>query len=195
MWTPSFKSAKRVNLFKSNPLRPWSGVFLLRNGTVLECTEALAHENPQIHRRTLFMMQCLYGMYLRISELSASKRWTPKMADFFRDGDGNWWFKTVGKGNRMRQIAVSSEMLQALKDYREYLGLTSLPSPDDTSPLIPKSRGQGPISSTPIIRRLVQGCFRPLKNLKTKINQKKRRCWDLQRCTGSAILASLMTLK
>jgi site-specific recombinase XerD len=137
--------------------------------TVLECTEALALSTPEAHRRTLFMMQCLYGMYLRISELSASNRWTPKMSDFFRDGDGNWWFKTVGKGNKMRQIAVSSEMLQALKDYREYLGLTPLPSPDDTSPLIPKTRGQGPISSTPIIRRLIQGCFNAaVENLKSQ---------------------------
>jgi site-specific recombinase XerD len=141
---------------------------------VLESTEELAQENPQIHRRTLFMMQCLYGMYLRISELSASKRWSPKMSDFFRDGDGNWWFKTVGKGNKMRQIAVSSGMLQALKDYRRYLNLTPLPSPDDNSPLIPKVRGKGPIAHTSVIRDLVQICFdRAVEKLKSQSQEEE----------------------
>lgn len=30
----------------------------------------------------------LYGMYLRISELVATKQWQPKMSDFFRDPNG-----------------------------------------------------------------------------------------------------------
>jgi len=98
-------------------------------------------------------------MYLRISELSAKPRWHPKMADFFRDVNKDWWFRTVGKGNKMRQIAVSSEMLQALKDYREYLGYTPLPTPDDKTPLISKAHGKGGLSSTNVIRNLVQQCF------------------------------------
>lgn len=127
--------------------------------TVLETTKEMAIQQPEIHKRTLFIMQCLYGMYLRISELVASPRWTPKMSDFFRDQENNWWFRTVGKGNKLRQIAVSEQMLEALKDYRSYLGYTPLPSPDDKNPLIPKSRGKGGISSTNFIRRLVQKCF------------------------------------
>ncbi len=127
--------------------------------TVLESTNELAQEDPEIHKRTLFIMQCLYGMYLRISELTAHNRWTPKMCDFHRDSDGNWWFKTVGKGNKMREIAVSKNMLQALKDYRKHLGHTPLPSPDDKTPLIRKYRGNGAIASTSAIRQLVQRCF------------------------------------
>ena len=50
------------------------------------------------HERTVFILSCLYGMYLRISELVSGARWTPTLGDFFKDGDGNWWFKTVGKG-------------------------------------------------------------------------------------------------
>lgn len=33
-------------------------------------------------------MNALYGMYLRISELVVTDRWTPTMADFHRDTDG-----------------------------------------------------------------------------------------------------------
>ncbi len=126
---------------------------------VLKATENLAEENPKRHKRTLFMVQMLYGMYLRISELASSKRWQPKMSDFFRDTNGDWWFKTVGKGNKMRQIAVSNKMLKSLKEYRLYLGLSPLPSPGEVYPLIPKERGKGGMESTRVIRNLIQLCF------------------------------------
>jgi site-specific recombinase XerD len=127
--------------------------------TVLATTKKLADENPKKHKRTLFMLQMLYSMYLRISELAATKRWYPKMSDFFRDTNDDWWFKTVGKGNKMRQIAVSSEMLEALKQHRTYLGYPPLPSPDDQEPLVQKERGHGGIESTRVIRQLIQICF------------------------------------
>ena len=81
-----------------------------------------------IHERTVFIFSCLYAMYLRISELIASPRWTPTMGDFFKDSEGYWWFKTIGKGNKARQIAVSDAMLKALEHYRTtYLNLSPLP--------------------------------------------------------------------
>jgi integrase len=98
-------------------------------------------------------------MYLRISELAASERWTPVMNHFYRDTDNNWWFTTVGKGHKERQIAVSDTMLQALKRWRKFLHLSLLPSPADTSALLPKTKGQGSISSTNYIRKIVQFCF------------------------------------
>jgi integrase len=98
-------------------------------------------------------------MYLRISELASTQRWTPNMNDFARDNDGNWWFTTVGKGNKRRQIAVSDAMLNALKRWRIHLSLTALPSPADNSPLLPKTKGKGPITSINYIRKIVQECF------------------------------------
>lgn len=80
--------------------------------TVIDIAKKLAEKNPNTHERTLFVMSILYSMYLRISELTASDRWTPKMNDFARDADNNWWFTTVGKGNKERQIAVSETMLK-----------------------------------------------------------------------------------
>jgi len=127
--------------------------------TVIDTAKQLADANPKKHERTLFIMSILYSMYLRVSELVASKRWLPKMNDFRRDHDGNWWFTTVGKGNKERQIAVSDSMLDALKRWRKYLNLTPLPSIDDLTPLIPNTRGEGAISSTNQIRNIVQYCF------------------------------------
>lgn len=125
---------------------------------IIETAEQMAAKDAQ-YERTLFIMNALFAMYLRISELAASHRWTPQMGHFFQDQDGNWWFKTVGKGNKERDISVSNAMLDALKRYRNSLGLSTLPFPGDTTPLIAKAHGKGPIQSTRHIRKLVQNCF------------------------------------
>lgn len=126
---------------------------------VFNAADSLAKENPEKHERTRFIISLLFGMYLRISELAASERWIPTMNDFSKDSNGYWWFTTVGKGNKERQIAVSEAMLAALVRWRKYLGLTPLPSSADNSPLIPKIRGRGPMSDTAPLRRIVQLCF------------------------------------
>ncbi len=140
----------------NSPVRRLS---LVQWNAVLNAAESLAQENPAKHERTRFILSILYGMYLRISELVASDRWIPTMNDFAKDSNGFWWFTTVGKGNKERQIAVSEAMLDSLVRWRQCLGLTPLPSPADNSPLIPKLRGSGPMSDTAPIRRLVQVCF------------------------------------
>ena len=132
---------------------------LMQWDAVLHAVESLALEHPEKHERTRFILSMLYGMYLRISELVASDRWMPAMNHFAKDSNGYWWFTTVGKGNKERQIAVSEAMLASLVRWRTSLGLTPLPSPADNSPLIPKLRGSGPMSDTAPIRRLVQVCF------------------------------------
>ena len=126
---------------------------------VLETCELMAQEDPEQHQRSLFIMHALYGMYLRISELAANQRWSPKMGDFHKDHLGNWWFTTVGKGNKMRDISVSDAMLAALRRYRISLSLSPLPTPNETTPLIRKIKGQGPVTGTRHIRKIVQACF------------------------------------
>ena len=36
---------------------------------------------------------------------------------FFKGNEDYWWFKTVGKGNKARQIAMNDAMLSVLKHY------------------------------------------------------------------------------
>lgn len=126
---------------------------------VIRAAKEMAEAKPDLHERTYFIMSALYSMYLRISELTASTRWVPSMNHFYRDSDGAWWFTTVGKGNKQRQIAVSNAMLEALKRWRSHLGLSLLPSPADNTPLLPKTKGKGPITHMGYIRRIVQLCF------------------------------------
>ena len=126
---------------------------------VMEAAETLAKKEPLVHERTLFIMNALYAMYLRISELVETPRWYPQMGHFQPDQEGNWWFVTVGKGNKEREISVSNAMLEALKRYRLSRGLPPLPSPGESTPLIHKTRGKGGITSTRQIRGIVQKCF------------------------------------
>lgn len=125
---------------------------------VIETIEQMAAKNSE-HERSLFIVTALYAMYLRISELSETPRWQPKMGDFYSDNEGDWWFITVGKGNKERIITVSDAMLEALKRYRKSLGLSALPARSDNTPLLAKQRGAGGITSTRQIRSIVQYCF------------------------------------
>ncbi|TBR42174.1 site-specific integrase [Marinomonas agarivorans] len=126
---------------------------------VLETAELLAEEEPETHERTLFILNALLGMYLRISELVADERSAPIMGDFIRDSDGHWWFKVLSKGNKERLVAVSDDMLAALKRYRRFRNLPELPTVAEQTALIPKNRGKGAMTSTRQIRNIVQFCF------------------------------------
>lgn len=125
---------------------------------VIETTEMMAEGSIE-HERLLFIMNMLYSLYLRISELTVTYRSEPQMKDFYKDLEGNWWFKTIGKGNKERSIPVSDALLVALKRYRKSLGLPPLPSAHEEIPLLPKQKGQGGITSTKTIRNMVQLCF------------------------------------
>ena len=127
--------------------------------TCLDTVKEMAINAPDKHERTLFIISALYLLYLRISELCASERWVPAMGHFYQDSQGCWWFKTVGKGNKMRDIAVPDDMLTALKRYRMSMQLTPLPSINDQTPLLAKEKGKGAMASSRHIRRLVQDCF------------------------------------
>lgn len=135
----------------------------------LETAKEMATLEPEKHERTLFILSLLYLLYLRISELTESLRWTPQMGHFYQDSNGQWWFKTLGKGNKLRDIAVSDDMLIALKRYRESLRLSSLPFPQEQTPLLPKEKGRGSMGSTRHIRSIIQLCFdNTIHKLRTK---------------------------
>ena len=126
---------------------------------IMETMEQRAQQDPREHERSLFIMKCLFGMYLRISELVADERGTPVMGDFQQDRDQNWWLRVIGKGNKVRMVTVSDDMLEALKRYRRHLGLTPLPTVGEQHPIIGRIKGRGPVTSTRQIRYLVQQCF------------------------------------
>lgn len=124
---------------------------------VIKATEKLADEDDQ-HERTLFMISAFYLLGVRISELSFSAHRAAYMGNFAPDKRGLWWYTTVGKGNKVRDIAVPDELLAALKRYREFLNLPPLPSRNEQTPLFPKMRGKTGLGARQI-RNIVQQVF------------------------------------
>jgi len=123
----------------------------------IDTVENLANANP-LYERHLFLMAIFYLLGLRISEVSATKHRTPIMSDFAPDKNGRWWFTTVGKGNKVRDVAVPDALLESLKRYRKSLDLSALPARGETISLLPKERGSGNLG-TRQVRNLVQACF------------------------------------
>jgi len=81
------------------------------------------------------------------------------MGHFYQNSEGSWFFKVLGKGNKLRTISVSDGVLKALRRYRKHLNLTPLPTPGEQYPLVSKIRGKGAVTSDRDIRNIVQECF------------------------------------
>ena len=125
---------------------------------VIETTELMAAQNAR-HERTLFMMSAFYLLGLRISELAQTPGRRPCMGDFAPDKNSLWWLTTIGKGNKVRDIAVPDAMLETLKRYRQSLDLSPLPSRGEETPLLSKLHQQHLGLGTRQVRNLVQQCF------------------------------------
>ncbi|WP_250464902.1 tyrosine-type recombinase/integrase [Microbulbifer litoralis] len=117
----------------------------------------MAAEDP-VHERSLFIICALKTLFLRISELSERRNWTPVMSHFWQDSDGNWWLKVFGKGRKLRDITVPPSFIDYLKRYRTYRGLSPLPSVGENQPVVEKIRGQGGMTSRQLAR-IVQQVF------------------------------------
>ena len=157
---------------------------LIQKTQVARITRKLTHDQWQMiitstsnqcivntdFERHLFILSCLYLLGLRISELAPNHLHQPTMGDFSPDESERWWFMTIGKGNKLREIAVPDSMLQALKRYRTTLSLTPLPLRKETTPLIPKTKGSGGLGIRQI-RNLVQESFDLGIEELTKANQ------------------------
>ncbi|MFT7388472.1 MAG: integrase [Candidatus Endobugula sp.] len=124
---------------------------------VLDIAHSLTEEDA-IYERSLFVIASLKTLFLRISELSERKDWSPEMRHFWQDEQKNWWLKVYGKGRKLRDVSVPTQYLSYLKRYRQYRALSALPSSSDISPLVEKIRGQGGMT-TRHLTRLVQKIF------------------------------------
>ena len=83
-----------------------------------------------IYQRRIFLFSLLYLLAPRISEVA-----NHTMESFIEER-GKWWWQVTGKGNKTAKIPVPNDMLESLKKYRGFLGLSPLPHPGDSHPLI-----------------------------------------------------------
>ena len=123
----------------------------------LDTAEKMADQAHQFERN-LFIVAALKTLFLRISELSERKDWSPVMSHFWQDENNNWWLKVFGKGRKLRDTTVPGAFLPYLTRYRQFRGLSELPYPGEFEPIIEKLRGQGGMTSRHL-SRLVQKVF------------------------------------
>ncbi len=124
---------------------------------VFKVSQELAGKD-RAYERSLFVITALKTLFLRISELSERPNWSPVMSHFWQDSDGNWWLKIFGKGRKLRDITVPDSFIVYLKRYREYRGLSSLPTTGENEPIVEKIRGRGGMTSRQLTR-IVQAVF------------------------------------
>jgi len=125
-------------------------------GTLLKSALALADEKPAQHERTLFIIQMLANMELKVTDLATNlKSPAPTMGSFV-EINGQWKFECVSS-NKSKLVDVPSSVLNALARYRKTLLLPALPSPGEDRYLLPslRSDGGGCIQSSKQIRKII----------------------------------------
>lgn len=112
---------------------------------LISAVETLAEDLPELHQRSLFLIKLIYSCYLRVSDVSARIGYSPIMGQFVQDKQtGIWRFNIPkSKGGKSRSIPISNALLEALMNYRRFLGLSDLPLINEQTPLFVRHRAAG----------------------------------------------------
>ncbi|MCX5591779.1 tyrosine-type recombinase/integrase [Alcaligenes endophyticus] len=116
--------------------------------------------------RARWLLSVLYGCGLRVSELIQAQ-----MSDVYSrinsQGQTQWWLRVTGKGNKLRQVPVSTELLSELQHYRLTHQLPPLPLPMENRPLLmPVGGGIKPITRAAVhtsIKQLAKAAAHALR--------------------------------
>lgn len=122
------RTAARVNRYLDDDL--WTEV----KATV----EALPRETDR-EREHYFRLRWLVSLFyvggLRISEVAGNT-----MGGFFqrrdRDGEERWWLELLGKGDKVRIVPATNELMVELARYRRELSYPPYPVPGESTPLL-----------------------------------------------------------
>lgn len=100
--------------------------------------DTLPRETPREREhyfRLRWLFTLLYICGLRISEVIGTS-----MGAFFcrrdKDGDERWWLEVLGKGDKLRIVPATSELMVELGRYRRELGMATYPAQNETAPLL-----------------------------------------------------------
>ncbi len=96
--------------------------------------------------RVRYLFSLLYLLGPRVSEVASHTMGS------FVERRGKWWWRVLGKGEKEAIIPVNQEMVSALERYRTFLGLSPMPDPDETTPLVPNISGSRGISANMVYR-------------------------------------------
>jgi site-specific recombinase XerD len=89
--------------------------------------------------RTRFLIFMMYALYPRISEVSARPAHVPMMSDFTYVPQHSVYLYKIptSKGYKSRNVTVSTALRSELIRYRELIGFSGYPNPNDEYPLFP----------------------------------------------------------
>jgi len=100
--------------------------------------ESMPRETSRERERYLrlrWLITLCYVCAVRISEISSNT-----MGGFFRrrdhDGNDRWWLEVLGKGDKIRIVPATNELMAELGHYRGALGYSQLPSRGESIPLL-----------------------------------------------------------
>jgi len=103
--------------------------------STINCMPRDSDRGRKHYWRARWLFSLLYLCGLRISEITNNS-----MGGFTRrvsvDGDERWWLEITGKGDKVRTIPATNELMVELQHYRRENGLPSLPLPGETTPLL-----------------------------------------------------------
>lgn len=120
----------------------------------LESLPAETTREKQHAERALWIVSLYYYTAARLREIPAAR-----MADI-RLIRGNWWFRVMGKGEKEGLVPVPLALLEALQRYRRFLGLTPLPSPGETTPLVCSVYGELKAVSAASLHKIIKSIMK-----------------------------------
>ncbi len=103
--------------------------------------------------RRRFLFGFAYLLAPRLGEMSQAC-----MGDFIQR-EGRWWWRVVGKGDKLAEVPVPPDMMTLLADWRMTLGMSPQPEPDDTTPLLRALDGRRGVGGNQLYR-LIREAFR-----------------------------------
>jgi integrase len=124
--------------------------------------ESMQHGNHferKHYARTRWIFSLLYLSAARRSEFIDAK-----MGDF-RLINGKWWWKVLGKGEKVGDIPVNDELIFELSNYRSSLGLSPLPSLNESIPLLSDVSGKLRAISASALYKTVKQIFENAANI------------------------------
>jgi site-specific recombinase XerD len=131
-------------------------------GVVKATIEAMPVQNPRDKlnaARCRWLFSLLYVGGLRVSEICN----TPMGAFFSRrssDGRERWWLQVSGKGQKIRLVPATAELMSELIRYRKACALSAVPQQDDETPLVRPMVGPMKPMARSAIHETVKGVFR-----------------------------------
>jgi integrase/recombinase XerD len=108
--------------------------------------------------RTRWLFSLLYLCGLRISEVVGNQ-----MDGFFcrrdKEGEERWWLEILGKGDKLRIVPATNELMVELARYRREMGLAPFPLQNESTPLLLPIGGKHRSMSRGAVHELVKVVF------------------------------------